>query len=105
MELSGSTCNTLEKQDDLSLWGDDIGEGELHAFVSITPNTVAPEKNGRSDITILLTLARLDAYIATCLLCLQDDDLDSVESHRQKLYLDMFTKFLPFAHIHLISVV
>lgn len=105
MELSVSTRNIHGKQDELSLFGHDIAIQVLHEFMGIIPDAAMSEENGRSVEGTILTLSRLDAFIATALTCLRDDGSDNVGGHRQKLYYDTFTTFLPLAYNQLISVV
>lgn len=53
----------------------------------------------------ILTLARLDAFVATVIFCLREDRSDNVGGHRQKLYNDTFGSFLPIAYNQLIGVI
>lgn len=72
--------------------------------MGISPDTATHEKDGRTVGETVLALARLDAFNAACLTCSRVGGSDSVGGHRQKLYLDKFTKFLFSALNQLLSV-
>lgn len=65
----------------------------LHEFMGIITDVVTPDKNDRNIERSILTLALLDALIATYLTCFRDEGFDSVGGHRQKLNFDTFTHF------------
>lgn len=65
MEFSISTRNIHEKN--LLLSGHNIVIQVLQVFIDIIPDTTTLEKEGRSVEGTILALARIDAFIATCL--------------------------------------
>lgn len=74
----------------------------LHEFMDIIHVTATPSEDGRCVERTVLTLDRLAAFIVTYL---KDDGSEGIAGYRQKLYLGMFTTYLPLAYNHLFSVV
>lgn len=70
------------KKNNLSLFGHDIAIQVLHEFTGFISDTATPEENGRNVAKTDFTLARLDAFVSTCLACLRDDGSDSVGGHQ-----------------------
>lgn len=72
MRFSVSTWNIHAKAEELSLFGHEIANQVLHEFMIIIPDTATAEENDGSVEENIPTLARLDAPIATALICLRD---------------------------------
>lgn len=52
-----------------------------------------------------LRIERLDVFTATTVFCLCEDETDIVDRHRQKLYHETYSAFLPLAHDQLVRCV
>lgn len=94
--------NIHAKEDEPLLFCLDIAIQVRHEFMSIILDTATSVENDRSVDRAIRALARLAALIAAPLSCLQNDGSDIVRTHWQKLYLDMFTTFLPLIYNQLI---
>lgn len=105
MNLSSSSRDMHGKQDELSLPGPDIAVRLLHELFGIILDTALSEEICRSVKRTIPALSRVNAFIATALTTLREHGSDSVGGHRQKLYLDTFTNFLPLAYNQLTVVV
>lgn len=105
MDLSVSSPYIYAEEDELSHFGHDIAIQVIHEFTGIVLDTAKSEENDRGFEGAILTLALLDASIATALTCLRDHGSDSVWGHWQKLYLDTFTTFQPLLYNQLVGVV
>lgn len=82
MKFSVNTRNINEKQDNLLRFSFGIATQVLQKIIGIILDTDMTDENGRSGEGTIITLARLDPFIVTCLACLQLDGLDSVGGHR-----------------------
>lgn len=64
--------------------------------MGIVTDTATSNKNNRSfEKKNILAPARLDAFVAISLTCLQYGGSDSVRDDRQKPHFDAFMTFLP----------
>lgn len=85
----------------------------LHEYMRYILQVVSTSKGATSHIDgTVLTLARLGAFISTAIHCFSDDGVDmvdvyrqNVDGHRQKLYSNTFSSFLPVDFIQLIGAV
>lgn len=88
-------CSIVAEDGILRLFSNDFAITVLQGFTKIMPDaSLSTHKNTNVECTSL-TLARLNAVIATALTSLRDDEKDRSGSQRQKLFQDNFDAFLP----------
>lgn len=72
-------------------------EGALRAspkFLGFVPGSKLSNTSDSCQAAgLILTIARLDAFVAITIICLRDNGTDNVDGHRQKLCQDQFSYF------------
>lgn len=95
------SLNEKVSEDNLQLFKHDVAVRVLHEFMGFSVSSVASSSESRVVEGTIATLARLDAFVATTVTCLRADGSEKVGGHRQKLYSETFSAFLPIAFAQL----
>lgn len=100
MEISDTDRNILRTGDHIPLHRNDITRKVLHQFMGFKRESKVVSRNVTDVKRTISSLTKLDDYIATNLICSQDDGLEKVRDHRQTVCRDSLS-FVPLAHSEL----
>lgn len=90
----------------LQLFRHQIAIRVLHQFMGFDPQQPGSSASVETYVeNSIVSLARLDAFIATAVVCLREDGTDTVGGHRQKLYHETFKPYVADAYNQIIGKV